>query len=96
MGRYISGDINRKLWFAAQNSNAEDRFGVEGCEPNYINYYFNKEDSQEIIDAIKEVYPTSLEFDAEFERIFNYANSNSYGTWWKLPEANKLYKFPVK
>ena len=45
MGRYIVGDINRKLWFAVQSSNAADRFGVTGCEPNYIEYYFNKEDN---------------------------------------------------
>ena len=46
MGRYIVGDINRKLWFAVQSSNAADRFGVTGCEPNYIEYYFNKEDNR--------------------------------------------------
>ena len=28
MGRYITGDIERKLWFAVQSSNAADRFGV--------------------------------------------------------------------
>lgn len=58
--------------------------------------YMDKNDSQEIIDAIKEKYPTSDAFDAEFERVFNYANDNNYGSWWKLPEANKLYKFTVK
>lgn len=44
MGRYITGDIERKLWFAVQSSNAADRFGVTGYEPNYLEYYFNKED----------------------------------------------------
>lgn len=61
----------------------------------YANY-LNKENSQEIIDAIKEVHPTSPEFDDEFTRVFDYANSNNYGAWWKMPEAQKLYEFPVK
>ena len=58
--------------------------------------YMDKDDSQEIIDAIKEVNPTSDAFDAEFKRVFDYANTNDYGAWWRLPQAQKLYKFPVK
>lgn len=58
--------------------------------------YMDKDDSQEIIDAIKEVNSTSDAFDAEFERVFDYANTNSYGAWWKLPQAKKLYKFTDK
>ena len=28
MGRYYNGDINGKFWFAVQNSNCADRFGL--------------------------------------------------------------------
>ena len=38
MGRYYSGDINGKFWFALQSSNAPSRFGGYENEPNYINY----------------------------------------------------------
>jgi exonuclease V gamma subunit len=44
MGRYYSGDIEGKFWFAVQDSNAADRFGVQGHEPNYIEYYFSQDD----------------------------------------------------
>ena len=30
MGRYYSGDIEGKMWFAVQSSNDWDFFGVEG------------------------------------------------------------------
>jgi len=50
MGRYYSGDIEGKFWFAVQSSNAADRFGVIGQEPNYLEYYFN-EDELEGVEA---------------------------------------------
>lgn len=43
MGRYYSGDIEGKFWFGVQNSDAADRFGSTGFEPNYISYFFDKE-----------------------------------------------------
>jgi hypothetical protein len=43
MGRYYSGDIEGKFWFALQDSDAADRFGVEGDQPNYITYYFDED-----------------------------------------------------
>jgi len=48
MGRYYSGDIEGKFWFAVQSSDAADRFGVTGCEPNYMTYYYRKEDLPEV------------------------------------------------
>jgi hypothetical protein len=44
MGRYYSGDINGKFLFAVQSSNAADRFGSMGYEPNYLEYSFSRED----------------------------------------------------
>ena len=43
MGRYYHGDIEGKFWFAIQDSNAADRFGSTGYEPQYIHYYFDEE-----------------------------------------------------
>ena len=48
MGRYYSGDIEGKFWFAVQQSNCADRFGVEGQEPNYIEYYFSEENLEDV------------------------------------------------
>jgi hypothetical protein len=43
MGRYYSGDIEGKFWFAVQSSDDASFFGGEECEPNYIEYYFDEE-----------------------------------------------------
>ena len=53
MGRYISGDINRKLWFAVQSSDAADRFGVTGHEPAYLEYNFEQEDLEKVQEELK-------------------------------------------
>ena len=42
MGRYTSGDIEHKYWFAVQDSDAADRFGVTGVEPSELYYYFDE------------------------------------------------------
>lgn len=42
MGRYYSGDIEGKFWFAVQSSTAADRFGAKFHEPNYVNYSFDE------------------------------------------------------
>jgi len=48
MGRYITGDIETKLWFGVQPSDAADRFGVEGIRPEELNYYYTKNDLEEV------------------------------------------------
>jgi len=58
MGRYYNGDIKGKFWFAIQSSNDADFFGVEGIEPNYIEYYFDQDNLEDIkkgIDKCNEV-----------------------------------------
>ena len=49
MGRYTSGSIDHKFWFAVQNSNAADRFGVTGYQPEVIYYNFD-------IDSLPGIY----------------------------------------
>ena len=53
MGRYITGDIERKLWFAVQSSNAVDRFGVTGYEPAYLEYQFEQDDLEKVQEELK-------------------------------------------
>ena len=55
MGRYYDGDINGKFWFAVQDSNAADRFGVIGSEPNFISYYFHEDDLEEVRNELKRI-----------------------------------------
>lgn len=55
MGRYAFGDIEHKFWFAVQNSDAADRFGVTGVQPEELHYYFSDSDLQEVKDEIERI-----------------------------------------
>lgn len=52
MGRYYSGDIDGKFWFALQSSDAADRFGVTGQQPDELQYFFYEENLVEIEEEI--------------------------------------------
>ena len=43
MGRYYNGSIEGKFWPTVQNSNAADRFGVTGHQPQELYYHFDEE-----------------------------------------------------
>lgn len=55
MGRYYSGDIEGKFWFALQGSDAADRFGVTGEAPNTLSYYFDESDLEGVEEEIKNI-----------------------------------------
>jgi len=55
MGRYYSGDIDGKFWFAVQPSNSADRFGVTGHVPEYIEYVFCEDDKQNVESELKRI-----------------------------------------
>ena len=53
MGRYYSGDIEGKFWFALQSSDAASRFGGQQLEPSYIEYYFDEQHLKDVEAEIK-------------------------------------------
>ena len=55
MGRYYSGDIEGKFWFAVQSSDAADRFGVSGDRPETLQYYFSEEDLEGVETEIANI-----------------------------------------
>lgn len=55
MGRYYSGDIDGKFWFALQSSDCADRFGVTGEQPSTLNYYFSEDDLEGVNEEIKNI-----------------------------------------
>jgi len=71
MGRYYSGDINGKFWFAVQSSNAADRFGVIGETPNYLTYYFDESNIDEIKEELKRIEESLGEQLKIMENFFN-------------------------
>ena len=59
MGRWCSGDMDHKLWFGVQDSDAADRFGVTGHQPEELYYYFDQEDLPNIYQELSNI-ATSL------------------------------------
>ena len=55
IGRYINGDINHKLWFSIQSSDAADRFGVTGHQPEELYYHFDQESLPDIYQELKDI-----------------------------------------
>tara|TARA_X000000950_G_scaffold219677_2_gene264536 strand:- start:1124 stop:1477 length:354 start_codon:yes stop_codon:yes gene_type:complete len=72
MGRYYDGDIHGKFWFALQSSNAADRFGIEGEPPNYLEYYFDKEELPYVEEEIKRI-----EDSIDEKKIESYLNKEA-------------------
>jgi len=92
MGRYFSGDIEGKFWFAVQASDAADRFGVTGTSPNYLNYYFNTNNLQSIRDEIGVILKNLGEYRNKLDEFFDkkcYYNNKELQEYLKVDE-NKL------
>ena len=75
MGRCYSGDIEGKFWFAVQSSNAADRFGSIGYEPNYLEYYFDEDNLPGVQQELKNIEEIiSLENIKKLDEFFNKVN----------------------
>ena len=68
MGRYYSGDINGKFWFAVQSSTAADRFGAKFHEPNYVNYSFDESHLKECEAEIQRILDKKPQLDSFFSK----------------------------
>lgn len=90
MGRYYTGDIEGKFWFAVQSSNAPSRFGAQEYEPSYINYYFDEEQLDEVQ---KELDIISKNMQGNIERLNDFfAQTNGYNTEMIIDWYKKEYK----
>ena len=72
MGRYYSGDIEGKFMFAVQLSTAADRFGSIHCEPNYVEYYFDEDQLDEIKAELEKLKPNYDKVEKFFENRESY------------------------
>lgn len=76
MGRYYSGDIEGKFWFAVQSSTAADRFGVTYSEPNFVEYWYGVDDLEAVEAEIKNIENSLGDklqvIEKFFEGIFGY------------------------
>ena len=71
MGRYISGDIETKLWFAVQPSDAADRFGVTGYQPETLEYWFQEEDLVSVENEINSIADSLGKYKDLLDKFFN-------------------------
>ena len=55
MGRWCSGSIDHKFWVGIQSSDAADRFGVTGHQPEELYYYFDEKDLPGIKQELKNI-----------------------------------------
>jgi hypothetical protein len=76
MGRYISGDIDGKFWFALQPSDAADRFGVTGTQPETLEYWFDEENLETVEEEIEIIINSLSKYKNLLDDFFN--DNNSY------------------
>ena len=78
MGRYYSGDIEGKFWFAVQNSGDASFFGGQESEPSYLQYYFNEDDLVDVNAGLmtckKELGDFKKKLDKFFEKNAGYSD----------------------
>ncbi len=99
MGRFYGGDIGGKFWFGVQSSNDADFFGVVGEPPNFLEYFFTKEDlgaiEAGVAKCVKALGDNKLKLDAYFaleepwnEETVSKATKIPIG---KVPKSLKWY-----
>jgi hypothetical protein len=69
MGRYYSGDIEGKFWFAVQSSDVGERFGCVAQEQPTIDYYID--DVEPIKEELERMQQESGEQINKFQKFFD-------------------------
>lgn len=93
MGRYYTGDIEGKFWFAVQSSCAPSRFGAQEYEPSYINYYFDEEQLEEVEEELDRIHKNMM---GNIERLNDFfEQTNGYNTEMIIDWYKKEYKTTI-
>ena len=74
MGRYITEDVDHRLWFAVQPSDAADRFGVTGYQPETLEYWFREKDLESVEDEINSIIKSLGKYKDLLDKFFNENN----------------------
>lgn len=103
MGRYYSGDIEGKFWFAVQSSTMPgDRFGCVESSPDVIDYYADEDHLPTINQALKDIEDKMGDQLAKYEDVFSRIDSyndqtlEEAGLQTALLEDYADYKFGIK
>jgi len=92
MGRYYSGDIEGRFWFAIQSSDDASFFGVEGSEPNYITYYFDKSNLETIKKGLSVCRKELGDNRKKLDKCFKGNNRYSYKALSEVLKTNDVRK----
>lgn len=74
MGRYYTGDIEGKFWFAVQPSDDASFFGGEEIEPQYLEYYFDGSHKEAIEGGIAQCVAKLEGYKGKLDAYFNGAS----------------------
>tara|TARA_R110001583_G_scaffold1109_1_gene9274 strand:- start:18517 stop:18888 length:372 start_codon:yes stop_codon:yes gene_type:complete len=74
MGRFYSGDIEGKFWFAVQSSTDQEFFGMEE-DRSYIDYYVDDDSMEQIEKGIKDCKKALHGYKEKMDTFFNKAKS---------------------
>jgi hypothetical protein len=86
MGRYYSGDIEGKFWFAVQDSDDAENFGAVERDDRIDYYIPNEAKDGEVKDGIKECLDELGEFKERLDKFFektNLYNDRTAAEFWK-------------
>jgi len=92
MGRWYSGDIKGKFWFAVQSSDDASFFGGSQGEPNYINFYFEKDDLPDIKKGLKECKKELGDYLKKMDKFFDEHdcyNDEQLAKYLEIPMIDK-------
>lgn len=95
MGRYFYGDIEGKFWFAVQSSSAADRFGVAGSQPNYLTYYYTRDNLPDVIQELVNIKTSLGEYFDKFKKFFeekSYYNDEELMEYLGLEDTDENKK----
>jgi hypothetical protein len=92
MGRFYDGDIEGKFMFGRQSSDDADFFGQSGT-PEFINYYFKKEDistvRERLLECLKVLGNAKPKIDKFFKKNDSFNNQmfeEEFG--WDVEKTN--------
>lgn len=92
MGRYYSGDIEGKFWFAVQSSDDADFFGVEG-EARFLNYYFDEDNLADVEFGVQKCLDTLVENKERLDAFFN--DHNGYNEKMIIDYYKEKYEIEI-
>jgi hypothetical protein len=93
MGRYYTGDIEGKFWFAVQDMMDASFFGGEASEARYINYYFGQKHLHSIKKGIKTCFKKLGKNKAKLDQFF--ALNNIYNDEMLIEAGFKKDEIPT-